>query len=408
MKFPAMDSKRSKIKCMRDRLAALPLAAKAVAITLLALLFSKVAVFDLSSVSFFAPMEKVSDFQFSDFYSLVADNRGVAEINDRIVIVPVDGSSRNEIARALDDMDFCEPAAVGLDVLFSAPRNPGNDSLANALARCRNLVMPIMTQMQENDALAPLHVSHYDSVVNPHGGFASIMLEGRKGERLTVRSFSAAAVAGRDTILGMPAALAKIAAPEAYATLLSRNNEEETIKFAALRFDTVAPDDILANPDKIEGRIVLVGRIHDPADTHVTPLDNFTPGLLIHAYTTATILSQDYIRNLNIWESYTVAALIGCIVVWLNLLLSQSPVGQLTVRIVQLALLYAMIVVGTQVYIRYGVDLNFSMAMVTIALGCVACDVFIGVFDENGIIDLAAAMLGKCKRIYLKLNNQAR
>lgn len=403
-----MECKRSRLKWIRNSLSRLPLAVKAVAITLIALLFSKFAVYDLSSISFFAPMEKVSDFQFSDFYSMVADNRGVAEINDRIAVVPVDGNSRNEIARTLVDIDFCNPAAVGLDIIFSSPRYPGSDSLANALAACRNLVMPIMVQEDGNSIPAPLHASHYDSFVEPQGGYGSIMIEGKRGERLPVRSFSGSTIAGGDTILGMPAALAKIADPKAFEILLNRKNREEIIKYASVRFDIVSPEEILANPDKIEGRIVLVGHIHDLSDMHVTPLDNFTPGLLIHAYTAATIVSRNYIRSLAPWESYLFAALIGLAVVWLNLLLSNSPAGQLIVRIVQIALLYAMIVIGTQMYIRFGVDLNFSMAMVTIALGCVACDFFIGLFDENGIIDKGASLLKKCKLTYLKLYNQTR
>ncbi|MDE5871884.1 MAG: hypothetical protein K2H22_08075, partial [Muribaculaceae bacterium] len=69
---------------------------KAIVITVMTLAFSRIALYDLSSVSFFSPMEKAADFRFSDFYTLVADRRAVAEYEDNIVIVPVDGCDRRQ------------------------------------------------------------------------------------------------------------------------------------------------------------------------------------------------------------------------------------------------------------------------------------------------------------------------
>ena len=116
---------------------------KATVITLLTLLFSHVAVYDLTSVSFFSPMEKASDFRFSDFYTLVANKRPVKELDDNIVIVALDGCDRAEMARAIDAIDYCGPAAVGLDIVFGPPLNPDEDTLSESLELCSNFVMPI-------------------------------------------------------------------------------------------------------------------------------------------------------------------------------------------------------------------------------------------------------------------------
>lgn len=119
---------------------------KAIVITVMTLAFSHVALYDLTSVSFFSPMEKAADFRFSDFYTLVADRRAVAEYENAIAIVPVDGCDRSRMAQALADIDFCGPAAVGLDIFFAPLRGGGEDPLAEALADCDNLVMPVLVE----------------------------------------------------------------------------------------------------------------------------------------------------------------------------------------------------------------------------------------------------------------------
>lgn len=127
--------------------------------------------------------------------------------------------------------------------------------------------------------------------------------------------------------------------------------------------------------------------MNNAGDLHVTPLDNFTPGLLIHAYTTATILSGDYTRKLTKLESYAIAAIACLIVVLFNMWLIHTPTGPVLVRVVQVAILYLMIVGGTMAYINYNIDLNFSFAIMSTSLGVAAGDVYVGLFQKNGLFD---------------------
>ena len=64
----------------------------------------------------------------------------------------------------------------------------------------------------------------------------------------------------------------------------------------------------------------------------MTPLHNFTPGLMIHAYITATILSGEYTRQLAQWEGILPGALLCFLIVWIKLHLMQSVMGPLFVR----------------------------------------------------------------------------
>lgn len=78
--------------------------------------------------------------------------------------------------------------------------------------------------------------------------------------------------------------------------------------------------------------------------------------------------------------------------------LIENPVGPLVVRVVQVGLLYLMIVGGTWAYIRHSVDLNFSFALLSASLGVAACDVYIGLFNRNGLCDRIARLFSKRKK----------
>lgn len=364
----------------------LPLFWKSIIITISTLLFSHVVVYDLMSVSFFSPMEKAADFQFSDFYTIVADDRAVSIHDDDIVIVPLDGYTRKEMAKVIDDIDFCDPAAVGLDIAFAPPSTPDDDPLAESLASCSRLVMPLRIS---GDSVASHveHLSYYDSLVNPEGGFAAVNIQGDAGKRSTVREFSAFFETEEGEIPSLAASLVAIVKPDAFQKLKARDGNEESINFASRQFDLVEPEEILENPELVKGKIVLLGKMKNAGDLHVTPLDNFTPGLLIHAYTTATILSGDYTRKLTPFESYAIAAIACLIVVLFNMWLIHTPTGPVLVRVVQVAILYLMIVGGTMAYINYNIDLNFSFAIMSTSLGVAAGDVYIGLFQKNGLFD---------------------
>lgn len=375
-------------------MSSLPLPVKSVVITVMTLLFSHVLVYDLMSVSFFSPMEKASDFRFSDFYTIVADDRAVSVLDEDIVIVPVDGYTRRDMARIIDDIDFCQPSGVGLDIAFAPPSNPEDDPLAESLAECENLVMPVRIS-SDDDGVHIQHLSYYDDIVNPKGGFGAVNIQGDAGERTTVREFSRSFNTEEGAVMSLPAALIAIARPEIAKKLSERPIHDEFIKFASRKFDIIDPEEIIDNPDLIKGKIVLIGKMQNAGDMHVTPLDNFMPGLLIHAHTMATMISGDFIRELTPFESYAVAALTCFLLVLLNMRLWESPAGPLVVRVVQMGMLYAMIMGGTMVYIYYGIDLNFAFAILATSLGVAGCDVYIGLFTKGGMWDRIAKLFKK-------------
>lgn len=370
---------------------------KALVITVFTLLFSHVAMYDLTSISFFSPMEKAADFRFSDFYTLVADRGAVAKYEKDIVIVPVDGCDRRQMAQAISDIDYCSPAAVGLDIFFGALPGADEDQLAEALSECDNLVMPVVV-VADSAGRHIVHESCYDSVVEPSGGFAAVNIQGNEEEHVCVREFRKGFDTSDGSVKTLAPALVSRGFPEAARKLDSRSHNSEAIAYSSREFEVVYPDEILDNRDLIKGRIVFVGKLQDRADLHVTPLHNFTPGLMVHAYIAATILDGDYTRQLTTPEVILLGAVLCFLVVWINLHLMMSVMGPLLVRSLQIGLLYFLVLTGTLAYVKLNVDLNFSYSILTVSLGVASCEVYGSIFDPKGLIDFIVIKTRKRKK----------
>lgn len=81
-----------------------------------------------------------------------------------------------------------------------------------------------------------------------------------------------------------------------------------------------------------------------------------------------------------------IAIAICFLVSWINLRVGNTALGTFAVRSVQFLLLYCMIQAGTQAFIRWNIDLNFAYVMLTTSVALVACDVYNGIFDEDGLL----------------------
>ncbi|MDE5871883.1 MAG: CHASE2 domain-containing protein, partial [Muribaculaceae bacterium] len=302
------------------------------------------------------------------------------------------------------DLAFCGPSAVGLAIFFAPLRGGGEDPLIDALAECDNLVMPVLVSA-DSIGLRISHESCYDTEVAPKGGFGAVNIQGSERERDCVREFRKEFQTADGSIGSLPAAMVAVGFPDAARRLAGRKRLTEEIDYASKEFEVVYPDEILDNQELIDGRLVFVGKLQDRADLHITPLHNYTPGLMVHAYTAATILNGDYIRRLSEWEGVMLGALFCFLVVWINLHLMASVMGPLLVRSLQLGLLYFMILTGTMVYIHLRVDLNFSYSMLTVSLGVAACEIYGAAFDPDGLIDFIADKIKKLRHIIHEKRN---
>lgn len=332
-------------------------------------------IYDLSSISYLAPMEKASDFTVDDFYQLVADSRQVRRLDDKVVIVAVDGMSRQEIAGVIEAVDFCAPRALGVDLLFNHPQ-PGDTLLVGALSSCSVLVAPeclAWTDGAELPAVVDGYI--YDMVDAPRRGVVNLDVSDR---RATVRSFRHVVEADDGSHDSFVTAMARQYMGGEAVMAQHRRDVSETIRFDGVDFDVIAGDDVLSREDDIRGKAVLIGTVDDRADMHPTPVDGDMPGVMVHAHALAMVLGDGYVNPTPEWVNWAIAVGLCLFFIVIQLWIGSHEAGNLFVRIFQVSTLLLIVLTGCHLYMRYGISVNFSRPLVMVAFGLMAVDVWVG------------------------------
>ncbi len=348
-------------------------------ITLVALLLSRFMLSDLSGISAFSPVEKVADYSMSDMYNAVANRRAVRQLNQDIVIVATDGCSRAEIAQLMTFVDANSPAAVGLDIFF--PYQTSDDSLLlHSFSSCTNLILPIQIA---DSAYLSNNYSFFDGAIDAPYGCVNLELA---DIRSTVRTFRPYYIHNGDSILNFAAALVQQTRPEAIKPLLGRSNETEIIFFTSIEFETLSGKEILTNGDLIldnlTNKIVLLGDMRNMSDSYLTPLDAAVPGVLIHAYTAYTILSDKYISVSANWLNWLIAILVCLLYTVVNLFAKKSfsNFGNFLMRLLQFFTMYVLFVIGCLEFAYHGSYIDFTPSILMIGLGALAFDLWYGIY----------------------------
>lgn len=339
------------------------------------------APFSASTAAFFSTPEK-NDFTIIDFYNIVADSRAVSVLDDNVVIINIDNSDRNDIADILQVVSLTAPKAVGLDVMFSEKRD--DDSiLYNALRACDKIIMPLSVRPEDNPELFRIN-SH--SYFYPVTGIDSLNLEIEYAAASIPSKFEGGMVremqvsfptAEGDTILSFPAAIIRAVDPKSYDALLARNNHLENINFHSRRFTIIEPENLIDNADKLNDRIVLIGAIHEAADYHPTPVNAAMPGVMIHAYSIATVLDKAFMDTIPKWANILIGFILCFMVVYIHVNFSSKALG-LFLRLLQIALLWVTVQLGYWLFVNKNLIIDFSYALLMLAFGLFACDIWNG------------------------------
>lgn len=352
--------------------------------TMLALAISRFIIYDISSISVFAPMEKSLDFEISDIYNSVAQRRMQQTLSDNIVIVSVDECpSRREIAEVIEAVDFFDPAAIGLDIFFNYPL-ADDDFLINTLKGCRNVVLPV-------DVADGNRAGSWFYNLLPDAHYGSINI-GAESVRDVVRRFKPYFMLNDGgEINNIAIELANIASSESYEYFLQRNRtESHFIHYPSVCFDIVEPSEIVTAEGSIRpeaeellrDKVVLVGNIRDESDMHLTPVGEMS-GLAIHAYTLHTILDRNYINETSELCSWTMAVVISFIFVLICTLMKTNGLmgDNLWARIIQIVVILLFIWLGCKKFVNSNNYINFGPSLLMLGLGTLSLDICMGAID---------------------------
>lgn len=351
----------------------------------IAALFSAFLRADFSSIDIFAPIEKKVDFQVSDIYNMLEEDKPERELSNSVIVVSIDGLKREQLIDLIDTIRLYEPKAIGLDIYFSIPK-ADNSRLLQVVANTPEMVS-ISQVHKDTDELHYVEkfLSFYDDTLTPpHRGYANLDIN---HSWTVVRTFLPYVRSREGRIIpALSLELAKIAAPERAQQLMERGNTEEIIDFTHREIEVLAAKR-LKNPDvakRLKGKVVLIGVINDTKDIYLTPLKEPTPGVLIHAYATQTIITGQYIRTREPWLNWTIAVTFCFLLVSLLLFASEKKeIGtalNLIIRIVVFLSVLIFVFLGCWVFSARHMYVDYTPSLLMLTFGTMAFDIVYAVY----------------------------
>ena len=370
-----------------------------IGVALFAFLISRITLFDLTALSYFSPTEKNIDFRSSDFYQLVADSRQERRLDTNIVVVPIDGLSRQEVLTVLEDIYASSPSVVGLDAFFPYPSD--NDKpLYEFLQSHSNLILPMAVEQLDEDMYGILPMYLYDSLSTDRMGVVNMNVVHPYN---TVRDFVMKYQTPSGEVYNFAAAISRLADPEAFEKLQKRLADRGEclvdIDFPSWEYTCINPDELLVSSQELEGKVVMVGDISNPQDFHVTPIGDNVPGVIIHANAISTVLNEGYHSKFPMW-GLVIMVVVLCVlfVIFRTFLFSLGEADNMVMRIVQILMLFMVIWVGTRLYIHHNIILELSVPLVIIALVQVALDFWAGFLAAvRWAVSKVASFSERCK-----------
>lgn len=370
-----------------------------IGITLLAILLTRFVIYDFSSLSAFTPLEKSTDFEMSDLYNAVEDNKAVHRLSKDVCIVAVDSCDREGVMDVINMLSLCEPAAIGLDLVFPWAEDD-NSYLLSTLANTPNLVCAnkIKESVADNTRFEVVPSSFYETMIQPQYGHTKLVAS---SPRSVVRKFyTVVFTPAGDSLPSLPVMLAKQADKERYQELLMRGGQLETIDFTTWEVPVYSASELMngsLDAEILAGKVVLVGDIQNVHDTYLTPLHGTMSGVMLHALALQTILDATYINTTPEWLNWTIGVLL-CILLAFLLMEARnrmSNIGNMFLRLAQVAIMYQLVVLGCSYYASHHVYIDFSPSLLMIGLGALSFDIWFGLYGVFNFVKNSISKIGK-------------
>lgn len=344
----------------------------------LAFLLSLIMTAPFAFTASFLNSSKPNDFDFADFYNVVADGRPVREIDDKVIVINMENSDRAEFAAILERLQSVSPAAIGIDVLFQEPHDPSTDEwLISSLRGLDNVVMAeSLLKNPDDDVFTISDRSFFADTIGGNIEFAASNLPARVASG-TVRTFRSEYPTSNGPVIGFAAAIAQTANHDVAAELQKRDNEQEIINYPSREIKVLSLNELADSLEIVNGKVVLIGAVSKTEDIHPTPTDNNMSGILIHAYAISTILNNNYINRHDSWVEWAIACLL-CFIITLGFCVIPVSIKGLVLRLTQMALLILVIYIGYFLFVEKNTIIDFSPSLLMITFGLFACDLRLG------------------------------
>jgi CHASE2 domain-containing sensor protein len=386
-------------------------------------------IFSIQALASFVPIrgpivdplhDALYDMELTDL--VFSKLRKETEADTNIVIVNIGELSREMIAKELQIIAKYEPRVIGIDVLFKNTKDRVGDSLLkNELQAVKRLIMAskLDDYNKEEKKFKISQRSHTFFMENATPAYTNFITRSKDALDIsTCRTFSPMSLVNNKKEYAFSVALAKEYDKEKTELFLKRNKETEIINFKGNmggKFFALDVDDVLKenfSPDIIKDKIVLFGFL-GPAfnkasweDKFFTPLNNryigrSNPdmyGVVIHANIISMILHNDYINQVPMSISYTVAVLLCLLNValfsWINK--KTGNLYDLISKGIQLIETFLLLFVIVLLFYYFNIKFNLTVTIVTVLLTGDLLEIYYSV--------VKIPFANHVKRIFKKIN----
>lgn len=354
-------------------------------ITVLAVALSNTLVYSFTSMLALKSSVEVKDYQISDLYTVVADKSLPKKNSNNVVLIAVDGLSREQITDVISMVNEASPRAIGVDIMFQYQYD-GDSSLIAATSACNT----VMTSVRCDDST--MVTSYFcDEAHESRLGFTNLEVT----SPIDVVRYYRHKYKVNDSLFNSFATEVTIASGYDIGRC---GTEVAYIYYPSLDFWVIEPNMLVEQPleckEIMKDKIVLIGDMDNMQDMHPTPIGAMS-GLQIQASVIETIIGKHNIKCTAAWINWAIAIFSCVLIVLFNLDLSKKKmaIGKLLFRLAQILLLYLFFWAGCMLFAKHNLCVDFAPALSTVAVGLLAYDIYFG-------------LLALYKKIIVKINTQ--
>lgn len=350
--------------------------AKAAGITALAFLMSFLLTspFTATVAALFSDPEK-NDFNMSDLFCQIADDRPVRDFEDRLVILDLENLNRGQIADVLSTLSLCGPSAVAIDINFEQPSD--NDStLILALSSLPEVVLPLGLSQKGDKFEISDKPFFYGDLSNVRYGAVNFPTSGKGA---TVREYAESfPMTDGSRMPSFPIAAAMAARYKTNVTDAAHDIVPSgLIRYHSKEIPLIRYDELEERAEEVADKIVIAGTTTEAGDIYATPLHNGVSGLEIHSYALSTILDGSHMRRLPPIVADIIAVVFCFLIVWGAVGINWGAKG-LILRFAQVAILYLLVWLGYSMLVDRDIVSDFSQPILMVTFGLFAFDLWTG------------------------------
>ena len=268
-------------------------------VAILLLLMVKVLAEVTVRLSIFDPVQgAVNNFSILDIYYQIQAGKDKEMESPFITIVDISKLyDRGQIASAINDINTCKPAVVGLDVMFEGLRGDtlGSQFVADAIRGAESPVVAFkLGATDDNGNFTDATYSFFSPMEHVEEGYINLQAV-EAGD--AIREMGTWNILNGDTVFSLPYLMAHQFSSNVVYTNWPRRH---LIDYTPTKFPIVSADSILDYQEQIKDHIVLLGGVDDLEDMHESPYGRIS-GSIIQAFAIQTLIEHHHIREVPMW-----------------------------------------------------------------------------------------------------------